>query len=111
MKLELIDLGGSFTEAPKRTTSRSIPLTPTPAFKMGPSPTPPTFKTISLVSHGGFSHFGALPCPDFSSPTPNHNDSSHTGDFRPPRRIVFHFYGRMDKWKSNDIGIPNSPSV
>ncbi|GBN77622.1 hypothetical protein AVEN_215990-1 [Araneus ventricosus] len=54
-----IDLGGSFTEAPKRTTSRFDPPTP-PMLPLPPPNAPPT----QVI-------------------------------YRPPRTIVFHFYGRM----------------
>ncbi|GBL99807.1 hypothetical protein AVEN_162820-1 [Araneus ventricosus] len=68
-----------------------------------------------IDSHRTFSLFGdsILPShPDISSMTLTHiPPPQHRMIYRPPQRIVFHFYTEWNEWKSNNDGIPNSPSV
>ncbi|GBN12741.1 hypothetical protein AVEN_35692-1 [Araneus ventricosus] len=82
-----MDIGGSFTDAPKRTTSSSILLLLPP--------------TIPLLHMGDFRFLETAPSsvrPDFSSLTPTYILLPQLPPtrviYRPPRRILFHFYGR-----------------
>ncbi|GBM94606.1 hypothetical protein AVEN_203595-1 [Araneus ventricosus] len=68
---------------------------PSPNGEGAPSPPRPGFSSLTATP----THF----------PFPN---APPTGViYRPPRRIIFHFYGHPFQWKTNLVGIPISQYV
>ncbi|GBN60420.1 hypothetical protein AVEN_14414-1 [Araneus ventricosus] len=98
------DLGKSFTGAPKRTTTSSIPPSP-PSSQEGFSRSredSPFFTLLEGTPRPAFSSLSTTP----KHFTPPNGPLPHTRViYRPSRRIVFYFYGHPFQWKTILVGI------